>query len=170
MVDLCTFTSHKWLIKHRDNFTFYFFLYTWWLRPERVKWTRTLPHHWKIQRTSATAVKLYSLKHTHLTIMPCGGLRYRNMSLIDGFISFLLFSTGCWQLAPSVHDDRHLRQKLEVSTCSGEKRRNRKLRSICKIWGFHSGDYEECRLLGCGAVYILCEPTFRRNVMPPFSG
>jgi hypothetical protein len=23
---------------------------------------------------------------------------------------------------------------------------------------------EECRLLGCGAVYILCEPTFRSNV------
>jgi hypothetical protein len=22
----------------------------------------------------------------------------------------------------------------------------------CKIWGFHSGDYKECRLLGCGAV------------------
>jgi hypothetical protein len=23
---------------------------------------------------------------------------------------------------------------------------------ICKISGFHSGDYEELRLLGCGAV------------------
>jgi hypothetical protein len=23
---------------------------------------------------------------------------------------------------------------------------------ICKILGFHGGDYEECRLLGCGAV------------------
>jgi hypothetical protein len=22
----------------------------------------------------------------------------------------------------------------------------------CKIWGFHSGDYEECRLLGCVAM------------------
>jgi hypothetical protein len=22
----------------------------------------------------------------------------------------------------------------------------------CKIWGFHVGDYDECRLLGCGAV------------------
>jgi hypothetical protein len=22
----------------------------------------------------------------------------------------------------------------------------------CKIWGFRAGDYEECRLLGCGAV------------------
>jgi hypothetical protein len=34
----------------------------------------------------------------------------------------------------------------------------------CKIWSFHSGDYEECRLLGRGAVLILCEPTFRKNV------
>jgi hypothetical protein len=25
-------------------------------------------------------------------------------------------------------------------------------RNLCKIWGFHGGDYEECRLLGCGAV------------------
>jgi hypothetical protein len=25
---------------------------------------------------------------------------------------------------------------------------------------------EECRLLGCGAMKILCEPTFRRNVTP----
>jgi hypothetical protein len=23
---------------------------------------------------------------------------------------------------------------------------------LCKIWGFHGGVYEECRLLGCGAV------------------
>jgi hypothetical protein len=23
---------------------------------------------------------------------------------------------------------------------------------LCKIWGFHGGDYEECRILGCGAV------------------
>jgi hypothetical protein len=34
----------------------------------------------------------------------------------------------------------------------------------CKIWGFQGGDYEECRLLGCGAVWILCKPTFLRNV------
>jgi hypothetical protein len=28
---------------------------------------------------------------------------------------------------------------------------------LCKIWGFHGGDYEECRLLGCDAVRLLCE-------------
>jgi hypothetical protein len=26
---------------------------------------------------------------------------------------------------------------------------------LCKIWGFHSGDYEECRLLGCCSVWLL---------------
>jgi hypothetical protein len=27
-----------------------------------------------------------------------------------------------------------------------------KISKFCKIWGFQGGDYEECRLLGCGAV------------------
>jgi hypothetical protein len=27
--------------------------------------------------------------------------------------------------------------------------------TLCKIWGFHDGDYEEFRLLGCGTVQIL---------------
>jgi hypothetical protein len=26
---------------------------------------------------------------------------------------------------------------------------------FCKISGFHGGDYEECRLLGCYAVWLL---------------
>jgi hypothetical protein len=26
---------------------------------------------------------------------------------------------------------------------------------ICKIWGFHGGDYEEWCLLGCYAVWLL---------------
>jgi hypothetical protein len=26
---------------------------------------------------------------------------------------------------------------------------------LCKISGFHGGDYEECRLLGCYAVWLL---------------
>jgi hypothetical protein len=25
---------------------------------------------------------------------------------------------------------------------------------MCKIWGFHGGDYEESRLLGCDAMYV----------------
>jgi hypothetical protein len=31
-------------------------------------------------------------------------------------------------------------------------------------------NFEECRLLECGAVSILCEPMFRRNISPPSSG
>jgi hypothetical protein len=27
--------------------------------------------------------------------------------------------------------------------------------SICKLWGFHGGDYEECRLIGCYALWLL---------------
>jgi hypothetical protein len=40
----------------------------------------------------------------------------------------------------------------------------------CMIWGFHSNDYEECRVLRCGTVWILKEPTFRRSVSLPSSG
>jgi hypothetical protein len=29
------------------------------------------------------------------------------------------------------------------------------LEKVCKIWGFHGGDYEEWRLLGCYAVWLL---------------
>jgi hypothetical protein len=35
---------------------------------------------------------------------------------------------------------------------------------LCKIWGFHGGDYEEWRFLGCYAVCLLYEPTFRKNL------
>jgi hypothetical protein len=38
------------------------------------------------------------------------------------------------------------------------------LLKLCNIWGFHGGDYEECRLLGCHAVWVKLEPRFRRNV------
>jgi hypothetical protein len=40
----------------------------------------------------------------------------------------------------------------------------------CKIWSFHGDDYEEWRLQGCYAVWILYELTFRRNLEPPSSG
>jgi hypothetical protein len=41
--------------------------------------------------------------------------------------------------------------------------------NFCKICGFHSGHYEECRLLGYDAVYFLLEPMFRRNISPSSS-
>jgi hypothetical protein len=38
---------------------------------------------------------------------------------------------------------------------------------ICIIWYFHGGDYEECRLLGCYAVWLFQGARFRKNVAPP---
>jgi hypothetical protein len=45
---------------------------------------------------------------------------------------------------------------------------NLKFRS--RIFGFHGCDCEECRLLGCGAVWIYYKLTFQRNVSSPSSG
>jgi hypothetical protein len=41
---------------------------------------------------------------------------------------------------------------------------------LCNISGFHCSDYEECRLLTWDAVWLLLQPTFQRNVLPPSSG
>jgi hypothetical protein len=41
---------------------------------------------------------------------------------------------------------------------------------LWKIWGFHGSEYEEWRLLGCYVMWLLQEPTFRRNLAPPSSG
>jgi hypothetical protein len=35
---------------------------------------------------------------------------------------------------------------------------------LCKIWGFHSSDYEECCPLGCYTAWLLWEPTFWRII------
>jgi hypothetical protein len=40
----------------------------------------------------------------------------------------------------------------------------------CQIWGSHGGHYECCRSQGLYAVWLLWEPTFRKNVLPPSSG
>jgi hypothetical protein len=40
---------------------------------------------------------------------------------------------------------------------------------ICKIWGFHGGNYEECCHLRCYAVWLLLEPKIRRNLGLPSS-
>jgi hypothetical protein len=41
---------------------------------------------------------------------------------------------------------------------------------LCTIWGFHGGDHEECRLLGCYAVWLLQEPTILRNARLHYQG
>jgi hypothetical protein len=45
-----------------------------------------------------------------------------------------------------------------------------KTKELDKIWGFHGGDHEEWRLLGCYAMWLLQEPAFRRNLVLPLSG
>jgi hypothetical protein len=40
-----------------------------------------------------------------------------------------------------------------------------------EVWGSHTGDYEECCLLGCDIVMSSGSlPTFQINVLPLFSG
>jgi hypothetical protein len=42
---------------------------------------------------------------------------------------------------------------------------------ICSVWCSHSSGCEELHPLGYNAVYFVeSQPTFRRNVLPPFSG
>jgi hypothetical protein len=48
-------------------------------------------------------------------------------------------------------------------------RRKQNMLKLCNIWGFHGSDYEKCRLLGSYTVWLLWEPTFRRNLAPPSS-
>jgi hypothetical protein len=54
--------------------------------------------------------------------------------------------------APFLSDIFQYCQNLQVF-----KTRKTTIKILCKIWGSHGGHYEECRLLGCGAVYFLCE-------------
>jgi hypothetical protein len=64
---------------------------------------------------------------------------------------------------------RNMRALLQDQTVSHLKRQKTMLLSFlhsysvrpvknlqpCKVWGFHGGDYEECRLLGCYALWLL---------------
>jgi hypothetical protein len=42
--------------------------------------------------------------------------------------------------------------------------------NLCGIRGFHGGDFAECRLHGCGFVWVLLQPIFRRNLSHPCVG
>jgi hypothetical protein len=39
---------------------------------------------------------------------------------------------------------------------------------LCEISGFQSGDYEEYRLLGCGAVSLLCKTDVSEELIASF--
>jgi hypothetical protein len=53
--------------------------------------------------------------------------------------------------------------------CSSQVAVNKEL-NICRIWGSHTGGYEEYHLPGYNAVWAVeCQPTFRRNMSPSSS-
>jgi hypothetical protein len=56
-------------------------------------------------------------------------------------------SATCW-LMPFRHYD--IRTWMKITRTQGQSDID-----ICKIWGFHGGDYEEWCLLGCYAVWLL---------------
>jgi hypothetical protein len=39
---------------------------------------------------------------------------------------------------------------------------------ICKIWGYHGGDYEDYRLLGCSAVYLVWTDVLEKRISSIF--
>jgi hypothetical protein len=46
-----------------------------------------------------------------------------------------------------------------------------KRKCSCRIWGSHSGGYEEFYLLGCNTVQsVESQPIFRGKISPPSSG
>jgi hypothetical protein len=57
---------------------------------------------------------------------------------------------------PDKHEINPLKQMQKGDVFSGHLAINMDSFTTCKILGFHGGDYEECRLLGCGAGEILC--------------
>jgi hypothetical protein len=50
-----------------------------------------------------------------------------------------------------------------------EKHMKENVKRFMEFEVFHGCDYEECRLLGCGVVWVYYKPTFRRNVSLPSS-
>jgi hypothetical protein len=86
-----------------------------------------------------------------------------NLEMTNGFFIILLYFRRSLNLIRGFYLSRLLISS-PLSTVLWELERTR------KIWSFHSGDYEEWHLLGCYAVWLLYEPTFRRNLAPPSSG
>jgi hypothetical protein len=119
------------------------------------KFGRTRPNNpWKLLRSLQKA--------TFIALKPY--VRYPTISLCS------LFRDALWSYLLAHITYKLLFQHLnllnwqhKLFVIASSSFRN-SLPKLCKIWGFHSGDYEECRLLGCGTVQILCEQTFLRNV------
>jgi hypothetical protein len=61
-------------------------------------------------------------------------------------------SVSCSQMRGGsvIHHRQNPADSVIIRVCTSET-----WRWLCKIWGFHGGDYEEWRLLGCYAVWLL---------------
>jgi hypothetical protein len=66
-----------------------------------------------------------------------------------------------------VHTSRHLQRICNLLKCKLHIKSTPV--NLRKTLCFHGGDYEEWNLLGFYAVWLLYEPTFRRNLAPPSS-
>jgi hypothetical protein len=63
-----------------------------------------------------------------------------------------LWNTSTYEALENLYTDVHINSAWESI------RENNKIstkESLCKIWGFHGGDYEEWCLLGCYAMWLL---------------
>jgi hypothetical protein len=64
--------------------------------------------------------------------------------MFDVFTAVTMKNAFFWDIETQfVRDKKHITSPL------------RSLLMLCKIWGFQGCDYEECRLLGCDAVWLL---------------
>jgi hypothetical protein len=59
---------------------------------------------------------------------------------------------SCMQYPKRLRRPPNLHPIVQEILSPGVKRPGREANHECKIWGFHGGDYEEWRLLGCYAV------------------
>jgi hypothetical protein len=88
--------------------------------------------------------------------------RLRNVNFIKFALSFPSNRNICTSAPFGAHLGGSSLHLMTVSTVSVRSIRQIWLRyslwiciRVCKIWGFHGGDYDEWRLLGCYTVWLL---------------
>jgi hypothetical protein len=98
---------------------------------------------------------------------------------VEAYLEANSFHASQELLCPTLYPDNHYYNKILCQLLRNRRYyylqlilratvcKTLKLRLLCKIWGFHGGDYEECSLLGCGDVWVYYKLTFRSNVSPP---
>jgi hypothetical protein len=72
----------------------------------------------------------------------------------------MLWFTGCEYTGNTVSHIAGCLSPVDVLLCILPCRYNM---VVCKIWGFHSGDYEECRRFGSHKIYTAPHPRRRHS-------